>query len=584
MPEQKSKEVAENIQDNLEVLQSLFLGLPKIPEAQSKEDSNVLHNYKVFRSLFGLEDNLGAPSLEKTNDTITCSKDPNGNVSDCQKLPNSSTSTKPNGKVEQPTQADTKSTTVSSSTVEIGDHLQNPLEIPENKIKSSSILIENSDTLNDVDLAQNKIEKDPTSVYLATVIEAAQQQAELVLSQTQAAHQKAEIILNQTQALKQQAELVLSQIQASQQKAESSLIETQAIQQQAEIALTLAQSIQQNAEIKDSVTEKPLQKAEKVQPNSSKKLPSYYYLPIKIKQLFYLFKNYKLIFILIFITIAITPILWWFSKIIKLPQPFSGKYAIYVVDPINGSDISQGNESAPFKTLSHALKEVKPGDTLVVKQGVIHENSQLSIPQNVTVKILPMVAPITISDIENHWAAQWIRPLINKGIILGFPDGTFKPDTYLTRAEYAALLSKAFQLPESKSYIEFKDIKSNYWADKSIQNANTSQYLKGFPDKTFHPNDNVQRVEVIASLVSGLKLSTTKNNTKLNMYDDANSIPQWSKEAVITANLNQLIINYPNPNKLNPTNNATRAEVAVMLYQAMVLKKEMPKIDSSWLN
>ncbi|MBD2458329.1 S-layer homology domain-containing protein [Nostoc sp. FACHB-87] len=501
---------------------------------------------------------------------------------DYQKPTTSSISLKPNGKVEQPTQADSKSTTISSNTPAIGDNSQNPLNIQDKQIKTSSKLVEHSDVLNDdVALTQNPIEKAPISVNVSTVVETAQQQAELAISQTQAAQQKAEIILNQTQSVQLQAELVLSQIQVTQQKVESSLIETQTIQEQAKTTLNLAQFIQQKIEITDPVTEKLLQQAKELQLNPSDKLPLPYYPPIEIKQSYYFFKNHKSIFI--GTIIAVVLLSFWFTQIIKSPKHSLNISTLYI-DPVNGNDINQGNEYAPFKTLSRALKQVKSGDTLMVSPGVIQENSQLSIPQNVTVKILPMTAPVPISDIENHWAAKWIRPLVTKGIILGFPDGTFKPDAYLTRAEYATLLSKAFQLPESNLPIKFKDLKPTHWAEKNIQKANASQYLKGFPDKNFHPEDTIQKVEVIASLVSGLKLSTTQDKTKLNIYEDANSIPEWSKEAVVSASFNQLIINYPNPQKLNPTKNATRAEVTVMLYQAMVLKKEMPEIESSSLN
>jgi hypothetical protein len=52
--------------------------------------------------------------------------------------------------------------------------------------------------------------------------------------------------------------------------------------------------------------------------------------------------------------------------------------------------------------------------------------------------------PKTLTDIKGHWAEPFIQALFDKGLISGFKDGTFKPDAKMSRAEYAALLVKAF--------------------------------------------------------------------------------------------------------------------------------------------
>jgi hypothetical protein len=52
--------------------------------------------------------------------------------------------------------------------------------------------------------------------------------------------------------------------------------------------------------------------------------------------------------------------------------------------------------------------------------------------------------PKALSDIKGHWAEPFIQGLFDKGLISGFNDGTFKPDDKMTRAQYAALLVKAF--------------------------------------------------------------------------------------------------------------------------------------------
>ena len=185
-------------------------------------------------------------------------------------------------------------------------------------------------------------------------------------------------------------------------------------------------------------------------------------------------------------------------------------------------------------------------------------------------------------DIQGHWAANFINGLAKQGLIGGFSDGTFKPDVEMTRAQYAALLAKAFNPAPKRDAIQFTDIAADFWAKDVIQQAYRSQFISGFPDKTFRPNDNVQRVQVLVSVVSGLGLTASDPNA-LNKYDDNTAIPDYAKDEVTTATKKQIVVNYPQLKKLNPTKNATRAEVAAIVYQALVDAKKVSAINSDYI-
>jgi len=185
-------------------------------------------------------------------------------------------------------------------------------------------------------------------------------------------------------------------------------------------------------------------------------------------------------------------------------------------------------------------------------------------------------------DIQGHWAANFINGLAKQGLIGGFSDGTFKPDVEMTRAQYAALLVKAFNPAPKRDAIQFTDIAADFWAKDVIQQAYRSQFISGFPDKTFRPNDNVQRVQVLVSVVSGLGLTASDPNA-LNKYDDSSAIPDYAKDEVTTATKKQIVVNYPQLKKLNPTKNATRAEVAAIVYQALVDAKKVSAINSDYI-
>ncbi|MGB7441687.1 MAG: DUF1565 domain-containing protein [Coleofasciculaceae cyanobacterium] len=188
----------------------------------------------------------------------------------------------------------------------------------------------------------------------------------------------------------------------------------------------------------------------------------------------------------------------------------------------------------------------------------------------------------TLSDIKGHWAEPFIQGLIDQDIISGFPDGTFKPEAKMTRAQYAALLVKAFNPSPKRNAPNFTDVASNFWAKEVIEKAYRGQFLSGYPNNIFKPNDNVQRVQIMVSLVNGLGLSIADANA-LNTYDDRNSIPNYAKDEVVTATKKKMVVNYPNPRQLKPTQDANRAEVVAMVYQALVDANRISRIDSPYI-
>ncbi|MFN6494881.1 DUF1565 domain-containing protein [Nostoc sp. DedQUE03] len=189
---------------------------------------------------------------------------------------------------------------------------------------------------------------------------------------------------------------------------------------------------------------------------------------------------------------------------------------------------------------------------------------------------------IELTDITNHWAGGFIRELVKLGIINGFPDRTFKPDATMTRAQYAALLVKAFNPSPNRSAIKFKDVPDDFWASKVIQQAYRGLFLSGFPDNTFGPNKNIQRVQVIVSLVNGLGLSSDSTAT-LKVFDDQAKIPEYAKDEVAKAINKEIIVNYPNLKQLNPTRDATRGEVAAIVYQTLVDAGRVAAIESPYI-
>ncbi len=214
----------------------------------------------------------------------------------------------------------------------------------------------------------------------------------------------------------------------------------------------------------------------------------------------------------------------------------------------------------------------------VTEQKIISVGNQLSLPQVIgAIDFMAATAdtPSQIgvssrfADLEGHWAAAFVEALFSKDIISGFPDGSFQPATPMTRAQYAALMTKTFQLPESNQLNKFKDVKSDFWAAKAIASAADRGFLKGFPDGTFRPENNLTKIQALVSIVNGLNLSGGNPNV-LMVYHDRVQIPSYATGAVTVATQKLLVVNYPQPDQLEPLRDITRAEVAVLIYQALV--------------
>ncbi len=189
---------------------------------------------------------------------------------------------------------------------------------------------------------------------------------------------------------------------------------------------------------------------------------------------------------------------------------------------------------------------------------------------------------VTLSDVRGHWAEVFIQALVDRKILSGFPDGTFRPQNSLTRAEYAALIAKAFNRPLVRPVIPFPDVPGNFWARAAIEKATRMAFIAGFPDGTFRANQQLTRVQAIVALVSGLGLSGGSPGL-LEVYSDRAQIPSYATNAIATATQNRIIVNHPQLNLLNPLRPISRAEIAVMVYQALVVLRQVPAIDSPFI-
>ncbi|MBF2026064.1 MAG: family 10 glycosylhydrolase [Oscillatoriales cyanobacterium C42_A2020_001] len=194
-----------------------------------------------------------------------------------------------------------------------------------------------------------------------------------------------------------------------------------------------------------------------------------------------------------------------------------------------------------------------------------------------------MVASARFSDVQTHWARPFIEGLAQRNIIRGFPDGTFRPEQGVTRAEFSVMLQTAFPRTGSRPYVPFVDVPANFWAISAIRWAYETGFLSGFPGQQFRPNEQIPRAHTLVSLVGGLGFTTSETVSLPNVYEDAAQIPAWASSAIATATANQIVVNYPALRRLRPTQPTTRAEVSAFVYQCLMALNQAPAIASPYI-
>jgi len=171
--------------------------------------------------------------------------------------------------------------------------------------------------------------------------------------------------------------------------------------------------------------------------------------------------------------------------------------------------------------------------------------------------------PAVFSDIAGHWAEDVIEHAVSEGIVSGYPDGTFRPNDTVTRAEFAVMLTSALKLTGEGSALTFTDAaKIPSWARKAVQQAVQAGMISGYEDGTFRPEAQITRSEMAVMIAAALKLDIKASDT--TGFADDESIPSWSKGAIAKLRELDLMVGYGG-NRFNPAAHATRAEAVTIL-------------------
>lgn len=172
------------------------------------------------------------------------------------------------------------------------------------------------------------------------------------------------------------------------------------------------------------------------------------------------------------------------------------------------------------------------------------------------------------TDVQGHWCQTKIDKWVSDGIINGYPDGTFRPNANITRAEFITLVNKVFGFT-SGTNISYPDVPQTDWYYNAVRIARYEGYISGYEDGTMRPNAQITRQE--AAKIITVILSLTQNTQVTYGYGDSANMDTWAR-GYIGAVANAGIMSGYTSGELAGTfggrRNITRAECVEALWKS----------------
>lgn len=179
------------------------------------------------------------------------------------------------------------------------------------------------------------------------------------------------------------------------------------------------------------------------------------------------------------------------------------------------------------------------------------------------IMLVTMAAPAlangkTKENLKTHWAGESVDKWQGNGVVQGYPDGSFKPDHKVTRAELVSIINKLFGF-STLSETSFSDVPAKAWYASALSIAKQAGYYKGFPDNKAKADAEVTRQDAATLLASVFSLEP---GTKASTFADQASISVYAKDAI--GALSGILSGYPD-GTFRPNDSITRAEVVAIV-------------------
>lgn len=219
---------------------------------------------------------------------------------------------------------------------------------------------------------------------------------------------------------------------------------------------------------------------------------------------------------------------------------------------------------------------------------VISESTPTEEVTTTTEKTTP-----ALSDINNHWAKEVIEKMVEKGIVKGNPDDTFKPDGNLNRAEAAAMFHRVLYgdaTPTTPTVAPFSDVAVTEWYAGFVAKIKADGVVKGNPDGTYQPTESINRAEFVTIAIAAYEtkakhdleaeevdlerllaqLNTYFNEETTSSFPDVKNNEWYSKNVSVAVKLELINGKDCSTGKcFDPSAPVTRAEAATIISRLL---------------
>lgn len=184
---------------------------------------------------------------------------------------------------------------------------------------------------------------------------------------------------------------------------------------------------------------------------------------------------------------------------------------------------------------------------------------------------------------SSDWASSYLQNLVEQGVLKGDPDGTLNPDRDITRAEFAAMLNRAFGFHEiGTKQVSFSDVTPDSWYRNDIAIAANQGYLSGTSPSTANPVGKLTREEAVSMICRAIKIDQVPTDPL--KFSDSEDFQNWSRGYINAATQKGFVNGYAD-GTFRPAASITRGEVAKMLTDvAGTIVKTPSQVNLGYVN
>ncbi len=173
---------------------------------------------------------------------------------------------------------------------------------------------------------------------------------------------------------------------------------------------------------------------------------------------------------------------------------------------------------------------------------------------------------VTFNDVTaEFWGKKYIEAMASKGVINGIPDGSYDPNGKVTRAQFAKMLTIVAGLYDENADVGFTDVNKKDWFYKYVASAAKAGIILGYPDGSFDPDMYISRQDMAVMVSRVIGNSTLENADGILDFVDKSEVSAYAKNSVAIIVRSEIMKGKPG-RIFDPKGDATRAEAAVVIY------------------